>query len=228
MMKNVSPFAKDTVCRLLVLVLLAMTVLSPKPAMAEVTLDTNNPQATFQKDGGQGVTPGPSLVLNDSSFSDHVGFFALDADAATGKEIEVSAAFRVVNNSIAAGVDVGARVIVTDGVTSAIAACVTLGGLPGIGIAIGTDFKSAANYGAFVPVDWLAPVTLKFRRTAAVRELVLVGKPYREIVRLASEQEADIIVMGVQGRGAVDLLFFGSTANHVVRQAPCPVLTVRG
>ena len=66
------------------------------------------------------------------------------------------------------------------------------------------------------------------RRSTAVRELVLVGKPYREIVRLASEQEADIIVMGVQGRGAVDLLFFGSTANHVVRQAPCPVLTVRG
>jgi nucleotide-binding universal stress UspA family protein len=34
--------------------------------------------------------------------------------------------------------------------------------------------------------------------------------------------------MGVQGRGAADLLFFGSTAHHVVRQAACPVLTLRG
>lgn len=66
------------------------------------------------------------------------------------------------------------------------------------------------------------------RQRHAVTELVLVGRPYREIVRLADEQQADLIVMGVQGRGAADLLFFGSTANHVVRQAACPVLTVRG
>jgi len=33
--------------------------------------------------------------------------------------------------------------------------------------------------------------------------------------------------MGVQGRGAVDRLFFGSTTSHVVRQAACPVLTLR-
>jgi nucleotide-binding universal stress UspA family protein len=31
----------------------------------------------------------------------------------------------------------------------------------------------------------------------------------------------------VQGRGAVDLALFGSTTSHVVRHAPCPVLTVR-
>jgi nucleotide-binding universal stress UspA family protein len=36
-----------------------------------------------------------------------------------------------------------------------------------------------------------------------------------------------LIVMGVQGRGAADLLFFGSTTQHVVREAPCPVLTLR-
>ena len=34
-------------------------------------------------------------------------------------------------------------------------------------------------------------------------------------------------VMGVQGRGAVDLLFFGSTTQHVVRDATCPVLMLR-
>jgi nucleotide-binding universal stress UspA family protein len=57
--------------------------------------------------------------------------------------------------------------------------------------------------------------------------LVLAGKPYREILRVAAEQQADLIVMGVHGRGAVERAFFGSTAQHVVRQAACPVLTLR-
>jgi nucleotide-binding universal stress UspA family protein len=66
------------------------------------------------------------------------------------------------------------------------------------------------------------------RRRAKVNELVLVGKPHEEIVRLASDRQADLVVMGVQGRGVMEMLFLGSTANQVVRQAPCPVLTVRG
>jgi nucleotide-binding universal stress UspA family protein len=57
--------------------------------------------------------------------------------------------------------------------------------------------------------------------------LVLAGRPYREILRVAEEQQADLIVMGVHGRGAVERAFFGSTAQHVVRQAACPVLTLR-
>jgi nucleotide-binding universal stress UspA family protein len=53
------------------------------------------------------------------------------------------------------------------------------------------------------------------------------GKPYREIVRIADEEGADLIVLGVHGAGAVDRMLFGSTTQHVVRQALCPVLTVR-
>jgi nucleotide-binding universal stress UspA family protein len=75
--------------------------------------------------------------------------------------------------------------------------------------------------------ELMAAVPDRIRQQHAVTELVLVGKPYREIVRLAREQQADLIVMGVQGRGAVDRVLFGSTANQVVRQASCPVLTVR-
>jgi nucleotide-binding universal stress UspA family protein len=56
---------------------------------------------------------------------------------------------------------------------------------------------------------------------------ILSGKPYRRILHLAHEVAADLVVMGVQGRSAADLLLFGSTAHHVVRAAPCPVLTVR-
>ena len=53
------------------------------------------------------------------------------------------------------------------------------------------------------------------------------GTPSREILRVAAEQQSDVIVVGVQGRGAANLMFFGSTTNHVVREATCPVLTVR-
>jgi nucleotide-binding universal stress UspA family protein len=70
-------------------------------------------------------------------------------------------------------------------------------------------------------------VTDRIRQTAEIDELFLVGSSYKEILRVAQDQFADLIVMGVQGRGAVDLMFFGSTTNHVVRQAACPVLTIR-
>jgi nucleotide-binding universal stress UspA family protein len=53
------------------------------------------------------------------------------------------------------------------------------------------------------------------------------GRAYRQILKVAAQQHASLIVMGVQGRGAVDMWFFGSTTNHVVRQATCPVLTLR-
>jgi nucleotide-binding universal stress UspA family protein len=53
------------------------------------------------------------------------------------------------------------------------------------------------------------------------------GKAYREILGIATEDNADLIVMGVHGRNALDLMLFGSTTNQVVRRATCPVLTLR-
>jgi nucleotide-binding universal stress UspA family protein len=60
-----------------------------------------------------------------------------------------------------------------------------------------------------------------------VEQIVRAGRSYREIVRLADETSTGLIVMGVQGRGAIDLMLFGSTTHHVIREARCPVLTVR-
>jgi nucleotide-binding universal stress UspA family protein len=60
-----------------------------------------------------------------------------------------------------------------------------------------------------------------------VDTIVSSGKPSREILRIAADQQTDLIVIGVQGRGAADLMFLGSTTNHVVRAATCPVLTLR-
>lgn len=50
---------------------------------------------------------------------------------------------------------------------------------------------------------------------------------YREILGIATEDASDLIVMGVHGRNALDLMLFGSTTNQVVRRATCPVLTLR-
>ena len=64
------------------------------------------------------------------------------------------------------------------------------------------------------------------RAFSDVVEVVVSGKPYQEILRLASEQHSDLIVIGAHG-GPAGLPAFGSTTNHVVRGAACAVLTVR-
>jgi nucleotide-binding universal stress UspA family protein len=65
------------------------------------------------------------------------------------------------------------------------------------------------------------------RTYCTVETMMRAGKPYREILRVADELQSELIVIGVRGRTAADVFFFGSTANHVVRQATCPVLSIR-
>jgi nucleotide-binding universal stress UspA family protein len=72
-----------------------------------------------------------------------------------------------------------------------------------------------------------AVISEQVRALCPISESVTMGKAYREILRVASDEKADLIVLGVQGRTAADLLLFGSTTQHVVRQAECPVLTIR-
>ncbi len=59
-----------------------------------------------------------------------------------------------------------------------------------------------------------------------VKAIVSRGKAYQEILRVATERQADLIVLGVHGRHALDRLAFGSTAEHLVRRSTCPVLAV--
>jgi len=56
---------------------------------------------------------------------------------------------------------------------------------------------------------------------------IVAGIPYQEILRKADEEKVSLIVMGTQGRKGIDHLLFGSTAERVVRNAICPVMTVR-
>jgi nucleotide-binding universal stress UspA family protein len=57
----------------------------------------------------------------------------------------------------------------------------------------------------------------------AVRE----GPPSEAIVRVASEQHADLVVVGTTGRTGIDRLLLGSVALKVVREASCSVLVAR-
>lgn len=54
------------------------------------------------------------------------------------------------------------------------------------------------------------------------------GKPGTEIVNVAKEQNADLIVLGTHGYTGWSRLALGSVAEHVVRHAHCPVLTTKG
>jgi nucleotide-binding universal stress UspA family protein len=63
--------------------------------------------------------------------------------------------------------------------------------------------------------------------SVVVETRLVTGTPVEQIVHLAKELPADLIIMGTHGRTGVSYVFLGSVAEKVVRRAPCPVLTVR-
>lgn len=64
-------------------------------------------------------------------------------------------------------------------------------------------------------------------KSIKVNALIRTGKPFVEINETASEMDADLIIIATHGHTGVEHLLFGSTAEKVVRKAPCPVLTLR-
>ena len=61
----------------------------------------------------------------------------------------------------------------------------------------------------------------------AVRTIVRTGTAHEEIVAVATEERADVVVLGTHGRTGLVRVLIGSVAERVIRFAPCPVLTVR-
>jgi len=127
--------------------------------------------------------------------------------------------------------------------------------LQAFGFAIGLARRSKASLTVLHSIEWLAeqepPETATFnvpefrqqlttnalgqldalvapepRAGLEIQTLVAFGRAHREILTAATNAGADLIVMGAQGRGGHLLPAFGSTTNHVVRAASCPVLTV--
>ena len=65
-------------------------------------------------------------------------------------------------------------------------------------------------------------------RVGSLHEHVALGDPAAEIVALAGELGADLVVLGHHGGDALQRLLTGSVASKVVRDAPCPVMVVKG
>lgn len=89
---------------------------------------------------------------------------------------------------------------------------------------------------AFASADWsqrlgeeaereLLKLTAAFLDVTVTTE-VLYGRPAHAVTEAADANNADLIVMGTHGHGAVMHALMGSVAERVVRTAPCPVLTV--
>ncbi len=64
------------------------------------------------------------------------------------------------------------------------------------------------------------------RKALKTKTTVRIGKPYQQIIQLVLEAQIDTVVMGVRGRGALDLAVFGSTTYRVMQLGTCPVLAV--
>jgi nucleotide-binding universal stress UspA family protein len=78
--------------------------------------------------------------------------------------------------------------------------------------------------------EYLSEVGRKLRDTcpsARIRTHLGAGAPSREIVQLAVDVGADLVVVATHGRGWFARTLLGSQAEAVVRKAPCPVLVVR-
>ncbi len=59
------------------------------------------------------------------------------------------------------------------------------------------------------------------------KTVLLAGQAHEELVKYAVVHKIDLIILGVRGHSLVETLLVGSTTDRVVRQAPCPVLSVR-
>ena len=80
--------------------------------------------------------------------------------------------------------------------------------------------KSAKEKMAALLKEMPVPEAVSFENS------VISGIPKTEILRLAEEKQADLIVCGSHGRSGFELLL-GSTANAILHHAPCDVLAVR-
>jgi universal stress protein A len=73
--------------------------------------------------------------------------------------------------------------------------------------------------GNLAPKNW--------RRNVTIEREVVTGTPAKEIARFAREKEADMIIVGTHGRTGLARVLMGSTAESLLREAPCQVLVVK-
>jgi nucleotide-binding universal stress UspA family protein len=85
-------------------------------------------------------------------------------------------------------------------------------------------FEAARSFADSAIEEWAAKARAE---GLSARVALRSGVAYQEIVALAVDERADLIVIGTHGRGGIDRALLGSVADRVIRLAPCPVLSVR-
>lgn len=70
-------------------------------------------------------------------------------------------------------------------------------------------------------------VRTRIHKRVPAQKVIRIGKPFFEIIQYAREESIDLIIIATHGHTGVEHVLFGSTAEKVVRKAPCPVLVVR-
>jgi len=67
----------------------------------------------------------------------------------------------------------------------------------------------------------------KLAKAGTVRSVILEGEPAEEIIRVAADEKANLIVIATHGRSGWKRFVFGSVAEKVIRLSTCAVLTIR-
>ena len=85
------------------------------------------------------------------------------------------------------------------------------------------EWEAAEGAGRSAVADTVAALDA----SSPVEQVVRVGSAGAELCRLATELDADVLVVGSRGRGAIKRALLGSVSSHVVHNAPCPVMVIR-
>lgn len=76
-------------------------------------------------------------------------------------------------------------------------------------------------------LDWAKSLLEEMAIQCSTRLIIGSTTPGEELVRFALENQVDEIIVGVRKRSRVGKLVFGSTAQYVILNAPCPVVTMK-
>jgi nucleotide-binding universal stress UspA family protein len=96
--------------------------------------------------------------------------------------------------------------------------------VPVTGIEVGAWLKELTE----LHTQWVASAVRTLQSAGLkTQSRVPQGDPRESLVKIAKEEDADLIVMGSHGRTGLDKLLLGSVASHVVAHAPCSVLVVK-
>ena len=100
-------------------------------------------------------------------------------------------------------------------------------GFPGVdGMPVLPQDDYRLSYERWAAERMKAIVPQAVREYCRIDEIVATGRPHQQLLQIAAERESDLIVLGSAGHGPIERAFIGSTVQHVVRAARCPVLTV--